>query len=164
MIILKTNYGDISIELDTANTPQTAANFLQHVEDGFYDGTIFHRVIKGFMIQGGGFEADMQSKEKTPSITNEADKSQTNVRGSVAMARTNDPHSASTQFFINLADNDFLNYKDKTPQSWGYCVFGHVTDGMSVVDEIAKVPTTSKSGHQDVPRDEVIITEALVVE
>lgn len=164
MITLKTNYGDITLQLDEKAAPKTAANFLKHVQEGYYNGTLFHRVIDGFMIQTGGFATDMQSKEKTASIENEADTAASNTRGSVAMARTNDPHSASTQFFINVADNDFLNHKAKNPQGWGYCVFAHVTEGMDVVDKISKVATTSKAGHQDVPEADIIISEAVVTE
>lgn len=161
MVILKTNYGDIVIELDEEKTPKTASNFLKHVHEGYYNGCIFHRVIDGFMIQGGGFEPHMKSKSKKDAITNEADVAESNSRGTVAMARTNDPHSASTQFFINLVDNKFLDHKEKNLQHWGYCVFGKVVEGMEVVDAIAKVKTTSKIGHSDVPEDDVIIHEAI---
>lgn len=164
MIKLETNLGTITIELDEQNTPKTAANFLKYVTDGFYDGVIFHRVIKGFMVQAGGFKAKMAAKSPGKAIMNEADTGGPNLRGTLAMARTNDPHSAAAQFFINVADNDFLNFKAKTPDSWGYCVFGRVVDGMEVVDKIAKVATTSKAGHRDVPEDEVLIQRAVVVE
>lgn len=162
MITLQTNYGDIVIELDYENTPETAKNFAEYAKDGFYDGVIFHRVINNFMIQGGGFEPGMDSKKTGKSIQNEADKAKPNKRGSIAMARTSDPHSASAQFFINVADNDFLNFKSKTTDGWGYCVFGHVTSGMDVVDKIKAVKTTSQAGHQDVPMHDVIIEKVLV--
>lgn len=162
MIVLKTTLGDITLELDQTNTPKTAANFLNHVKAGFYKNTIFHRVIDGFMIQTGGFESNMQAKPKQESIENEAASSQPNVRGTIAMARTSEPHSASTQFFINVVDNPFLNFKSATPQGWGYCVFGHVTEGMDVVDKISKTQTTSAAGHQDVPKEEIVILDAEV--
>jgi len=164
MIVLETNMGEIRIELDSENTPNTANNFLEYVKAGYYDGTIFHRVIDGFMIQGGGFEPGMVQKETQASIENEADKGQSNVRGSIAMARTPDPHSASAQFFINVKDNAFLDFKSKTDDGWGYCVFGKVVDGMDVVDNIKNVSTTYRSGHQDVPEDDVVITKAYWVE
>jgi len=164
MIILETNHGNIAIELDTENTPITAENFLRYVKDGYYDGTIFHRVIDGFMIQGGGFSPGMKSKETDDTIENEADKGAANLRGTIAMARTSDPHSASAQFFINVKDNNFLNHKDKSMDGWGYCVFGRVTDGMDVVDKIKAVETTVRSGHQDVPVEEVVIESCRVVE
>lgn len=162
MIILKTNKGDIKIQLDHDNTPKTAENFLQYAKDNFYAGTIFHRVIKGFMIQGGGFGSKMAKKNTRAEIANEADKGGKNNRGTLAMARTNDPDSATAQFFINLVDNDFLNFKSKTGSGWGYCVFGHVTEGMDVVDSIAAVKTSSQGMHQDVPVEEVIINEVVV--
>ncbi len=164
MITLETNMGNIKIELDYDNTPNTAANFEQYVKDGFYDGTIFHRVIDGFMVQGGGFSAGMTEKDTRDSIENEADKGGSNVTGTLAMARTPDPHSASAQFFINVKDNLFLDHKDKSTQGWGYCVFGRVVEGMDVVNQIKAVATTSKAGHQDVPVEDVIITKALVGE
>lgn len=164
MIIFQTNYGDISIELDFENTPITAKNFLMYAQNGFYENTIFHRVIKGFMIQGGGFDADMTQKKTDETIENEADKSGGNKRYTVAMARTSDPHSASSQFFINVVDNDFLNFKAKSPEGWGYCVFGQVTAGKDVVDKIKMVATTSRQGHQDVPVDNVVIEKVLVSE
>ncbi len=157
MITLHTNYGDISLELDTENTPKTATNFLAHVRSGFYNNTIFHRVINGFMIQGGGFDTEMQHKPTHATLENEADKAQPNKRYTVAMARTSDPHSASTQFFINVADNNFLNFKAKTTDGWGYCVFGKVIAGMDIVDKIKLVSTTRRAGHQDVPVNNVII-------
>jgi len=157
MIILQTNYGTITLELDVENTPKTAQNFLDYVKSGFYDGTIFHRVINGFMIQGGGFGAHMAEKKSQTPIENEADKGQKNQRGTIAMARTSDPHSATAQFFINVADNHFLDHTSKSANGWGYCVFGRVVEGMDVVDKIKAVATTTRSGHQDVPVDAVII-------
>lgn len=162
MITMKTNYGDITIELDTKNTPKTAENFLQYVKNGFYDGTIFHRVIDGFMIQGGGFDGHMSQKNTGSPIQNEANKGGTNKRGTIAMARTNDPHSATAQFFINVVDNDFLNFKSETGNGWGYCVFGNVTSGMETVDKIKKVATGNKSGHQNVPTENVVIEKVVV--
>jgi peptidyl-prolyl cis-trans isomerase B (cyclophilin B) len=164
MIIFQTNYGDISIDLDFENTPITAQNFLNYAKNGFYNGLIFHRVINGFMIQGGGFDADMQQKEGTGTIENEADKGLPNKRYSIAMARTSEPHSASSQFFINVADNDFLNFKSKSTDGWGYCVFGKVTAGMDIVDKIKTVSTTRRNGHQDVPVNNVIIEKVVVSE
>lgn len=162
MITLQTNFGDITLKLDTENTPNTANNFLEYAKSGFFDQTIFHRVIDGFMIQGGGFTEDMDQKKSNSTIENEADKGGSNKRGSIAMARTSDPHSASNQFFINLKDNNFLNHQSKTQNGWGYCVFGEVTEGMDVVDKIAKVATTSRAGHQDVPKDAVVIEKVIV--
>jgi len=164
MVILETNYGPIKIELDHKNTPKTAQNFEQYVKDGFYDGVIFHRVIDGFMVQGGGFTADMEQKPTRATIENEADKGKSNKVGTIAMARTSDPHSASAQFFINVNDNKFLDFKSKAADGWGYCVFGEVVDGMNVIEKIAKVETTSRRGHQDVPVDEVIIQSARIEE
>lgn len=164
MITLQTNHGNIIIELDTEHTPKTAENFLNHAKSGHYDNTIFHRVIDGFMIQGGGFNTNMQEKPKQPTIQNEAEQSLPNMRGTVAMARTPDPHSASTQFFINVSDNAFLNFKAKSPDGWGYCVFGTVTTGMDVVDKIKKVGTTTRAGHQDVPVENVVIEKVIVTE
>lgn len=163
MIILHTNFGAITLELDHEKAPVTAANFEQYVKDGFYDGVIFHRVIDGFMIQGGGFEPGMASKKTRDPIENEADNGLTNSAGTIAMARTMDPHSASAQFFINVSDNSFLNHTAKTPDGWGYAVFGKVVDGMDVVNKIKQVKTTSRAGHQDVPADDVIIERAEVV-
>lgn len=162
MITLETNYGPIKIELDFANTPNTANNFLEYAKNGFYDGTIFHRVIDNFMIQGGGFDEGMQHKTGKPPIQNEAKKSQPNKRGTLAMARTSDPHSASSQFFINVKDNDFLNFSSESSQGWGYCVFGKVIDGMDVVDKIKSVSTTSRAGHQDVPVEPVMIEKVII--
>ena len=160
MVIFKTNFGDITIELDFENAPKTAENFAQYVKDGFYDGTIFHRVIDNFMIQGGGFEPGMNQKETREPIENEADNGLSNEVGTLAMARTMDPHSASAQFFINVKDNDFLNHSGKNTQGWDYCVFGKVTDGMDVVNKIKAVSTTMKAGHQDVPAEDVVIEKA----
>ena len=160
---LKTNHGNITLELDEAHAPKTCANFLEYVKSGHYNGTIFHRVISNFMIQGGGMEAGMKQKATRASVENEANNGLKNIRGSVAMARTSDPHSASAQFFINVVDNDFLNFSAPTPQGWGYAVFAQVTDGLDVVDAIRKVPTGSSGLHQDVPREDVVILEATVI-
>ncbi len=160
---LTTSQGDIVVELDSAAAPKTVENFLAYVKDGFYDGVIFHRVIAGFMIQGGGFDADMKRKSSRPPIPNEADNGLSNRTGTLAMARTADPHSASAQFFINVKDNDFLDHRSKTSQGWGYCVFGRVVDGMEVVRAIENVPTTSRSGMRDVPKVPVVIKQATVV-
>lgn len=164
MIILKTNFGDITIELDFEKAPKSAENFAQYVKDGFYDGTIFHRVIENFMIQGGGFEPGMNQKETRGNIDNEADNGLKNDFGTLAMARTNDPHSASSQFFINIKDNDFLNHSGKNPQGWGYAVFGKVTDGLEVLEKIRAVSTTMAGGHQDVPAEDVVIEKAELVD
>ncbi len=164
MIILQTNHGDIKIELDFDKAPNTAANFKQYVEEGFYDGTIFHRVIDGFMIQGGGFTPGMQQKATRDPIECEADNGLKNELGTLAMARTMDPHSASSQFFINVKDNDFLNHSSKTAQGWGYAVFGKVVDGMDAVNAIKGVRTTMAAGHQDVPAEDVVIEKAYVAE
>jgi len=157
MITLHTNHGDIVIELDFEKAPKTAANFKQYAEEGFYNDTIFHRVIDGFMIQGGGMTEDMEQKTTRDPIENEADNGLKNVKGSLAMARTNDPHSATAQFFINVKDNSFLNHSGKNSQGWGYCVFGKVTDGMDVVEKIKSVKTGTKGFHQDVPQEPVVI-------
>lgn len=162
MITLHTNFGDIELELDFEKAPKTAENFKQHADDGYFDGTIFHRVINNFMIQGGGFTKDMQQKSTRATIENEADNGLKNDKGTVAMARTSDPHSASSQFFINLSNNDFLNHSGKNNQGWGYCVFGKVTQGMDVVDKIATVKTTSHGAHQDVPAEPVVIERVSV--
>jgi peptidyl-prolyl cis-trans isomerase B (cyclophilin B) len=164
MILLKTSKGDIKIQLDEKNTPVTAQNFLNYVKDKFYDDTIFHRVISGFMIQGGGFNQKMQQKGTQKPIQNEAKSGMKNKRGTIAMARTNDPHSATAQFFINLVDNDFLNFSGENLQGWGYCVFGEVVEGMDVVDAIAKVKTGAMNGHRDVPVENVVIHSAEIVE
>lgn len=162
MIILHTNHGDITIELDFEKAPKSAANFKQYAEDGHYDGTIFHRVIDNFMIQGGGFEPGMKQKQTRPPIENEADNGLSNDLGTLAMARTMEPHSASAQFFINVNDNDFLNHTGKNPQGWGYAVFGKVTDGMDTVNKIRDCSTGNKDGHQDVPVEDVIIESVTV--
>jgi cyclophilin family peptidyl-prolyl cis-trans isomerase len=161
---LKTNQGNIVVELYADKAPKTVANFLQYVKDGFYGGTIFHRVIEGFMIQGGGFDRDMREKSKTRApIENEAGNRLRNDIGTLAMARTPNPHSASAQFFINLKDNDFLNYREPTTQGYGYAVFGKVTRGMEVVSKIAKVATANAGPHQNVPREPVIIESTTVI-
>lgn len=157
MVKLNTNHGTIVLELDAAKAPNTVANFLEYAKDGFYNGTIFHRVINGFMIQGGGMEPGMAEKQTRAPIQNEANNGLPNARGTIAMARTPDPHSATAQFFINVADNDFLNFRAETPDGWGYCVFGKVTDGMDVVDKIKGVDTGNKGYHQDVPVEDVVI-------
>lgn len=162
MITLHTNYGDIVLELNVDKAPKTAANFKQYAEDGFYNGTIFHRVISNFMIQGGGFTEEMEQKSTRAAIENEADNGLANDAGTIAMARTPDPHSATAQFFINVNDNDFLNFKSKDMQGWGYCVFGKVTSGMDVVNKIKNVKTGNYGPHQDVPVDAVIIERVTV--
>ena len=164
MIKLQTNFGPITLELDAKAAPDTVANFVQYVHDGHYDGTIFHRVIDGFMIQGGGFTADMEQKPNRAPIRNEADNGLKNAAYSVAMARTPNPDSATSQFFINLADNDFLNFREPSAQGYGYCVFGHVVAGQDTVDRIKKVRTGMRGGHQDVPVEDVIIEKAEEVE
>ena len=160
-VLLSTNHGDITIELDAEKAPKTVENFLSYVKSGHYDGTIFHRVIDGFMIQGGGFEPGMKQKESGEPIDNEAANGLANEKYTVAMARTNDPHSATAQFFINVKDNSFLDYAG--PDQWGYCVFGRVTAGTEVVDEIRKVKTSTKGFHGDVPVEDVIIEKAEIV-
>jgi peptidyl-prolyl cis-trans isomerase B (cyclophilin B) len=157
---LTTTMGDIVIELNAEKAPVTTENFLNYVRDGFYDGTIFHRVIPNFMIQGGGFNDQMMQKMTQDPVKNEADNGLTNDRGTIAMARTQDPDSATAQFFINHNDNAFLNHTSTDVQGWGYCVFGKVTEGMDVVDAIAAVSTTDRSGHSDVPEDVIVITSA----
>ena len=165
MVVLHTNHGDITLELDTENSPATVANFLEYVRAGHYDNTLFHRVIPGFMIQGGGFTPGMQQKPTRASVANEAANGVKNARYTVAMARTSDPHSATAQFFINVADNAFLDYKAPSAQHYGYCVFGKVVSGMDVVDKIAKAPTGAGGPFpKDVPQEKVIITKAFVVE
>lgn len=163
MIKLTTNHGVISIELNAEKAPKTVANFISYVESGHYNGTIFHRVIKNFMIQGGGMDVSMKQKETQATIENEAANGLKNKRGSIAMARTNDPHSATSQFFINVVDNDFLDFKAPMGQGWGYCVFGEVVEGMDVVDKIRAVRTGNKGFHQDVPVEDVIIEKAEIV-
>jgi len=160
---LETSKGPILFELNTQAAPKTTANFLAYVQKGFYDGTIFHRVIKGFMIQGGGFTPDMQSKPTQAPIVNEADNGLKNTTGTIAMARTNDPHSATAQFFVNVADNAFLDHKGKNTRSWGYCVFGRVVEGMEVVKAIEKESTTQRAGHGDVPTEPILIKKATLV-
>ena len=160
MVKLTTNFGDITLELNAEKAPITVANFLQYVESGYYDGVIFHRVIDGFMIQGGGFDANMKQKTTKAEIKNEADNGLGNDKYTVAMARTSIPDSASSQFFINVGDNDFLNHTAPTSSGWGYCVFGKVVEGMDVVDKIRAVKTTSKAGHRDVPIEAVFIEKA----
>ena len=160
---LQTTLGEIVIALDAKKAPISTDNFLTYVKDGFYDGTIFHRVMPGFMAQGGGFTTDFKQKATRDTIQNEADNGLKNDRGTVTMARTPDPHSASSQFFINYKDNEFLNYKSSTPQGWGYAVFGQVIEGMEVVDEMARQPTGSRGMHQDVPKTDIVITKAVVV-
>lgn len=164
MVELHTNHGVIKLELDAEKAPKSVENFLNYVKAGHYDNTVFHRVIDGFMIQGGGFEPGMKQKPTADAIDNEANNGLKNVNGSVAMARTNDPHSATAQFFINVNDNDFLNHSSPTPQGWGYAVFGKVVDGLDIVEKIRKVKTGSKGFHQDVPVDDVVIEKAVIVD
>jgi len=160
MVVLHTNHGDIKLELDVDNAPATVANFLQYVRDGHYNNTVFHRVIDGFMIQGGGMEPGMKQKPTRAAIANEATNGLKNKRYTVAMARTSEPHSATAQFFINVADNDFLDYKAPSANGWGYCVFAKVVEGQDVVDRIRTVPTGNSGFHQNVPKEDVIITKA----
>jgi peptidyl-prolyl cis-trans isomerase B (cyclophilin B) len=161
---LTTSHGDIVIDLNADKSPITVANFIEYVKAGHYENTIFHRVISNFMVQGGGFEPGMKEKKnKRESITNEADNGLSNNKYTIAMARTNEPHSASAQFFINVADNTFLNHSGKNMQGWGYTVFGKVTEGQDVIDKIKDVRTTSKSGHQDVPVEDVIVNKVEIV-
>ena len=162
MVVLHTNFGDITINMHKSEAPNTVKNFLQYANAGFYDGTIFHRVIDGFMIQGGGFEPGMTQKEVHDPIENEANNGLANKKGTLAMARTPDPHSATAQFFINVNDNDFLNFSSETSQGWGYCVFAEVVEGMDVVEKIKAVATGSTGFHQDVPLDDVIIKSVTV--
>ena len=162
MVTLKTNFGDITLELFEDKAPKTVANFLSYVEDGFFDNTIFHRVINNFMIQGGGFTPDMDQKDTKVPIENEADNGVANEVGTIAMARTQDPHSATAQFFINVNNNDFLNHSGKSVNGWGYCAFGKVTEGMDVVEKIKAVKTGNHGYHQDVPVEPVIIEKAVV--
>lgn len=163
MVKLTTNFGDIVLELYPEKAPITVANFLSYVEKGFYDGVIFHRVINDFMVQGGGFDTSMKQKATDAPIKNEANNGLSNDKYTIAMARTMVPDSASAQFFINVKDNDFLNFSAPTTQGWGYCVFGKVVEGTEVVDKIKAVKTTSRGGHQDVPVDPVMIEKAVVV-
>ncbi|MFC3200690.1 peptidylprolyl isomerase [Alteromonas oceani] len=164
MVTFKTNHGDITLELYADKAPKTVENFLSYVQDGFYDNTIFHRVIDGFMIQGGGMTPDMEQKETKAPIENEANNGVANEAGTIAMARTNDPHSATAQFFINVKDNDFLNFSSESMNGWGYCAFGKVTDGMDVVEKIKNVKTGNYGYHQDVPVEAVIIEKAVISE
>ncbi|AIO47504.1 MULTISPECIES: peptidylprolyl isomerase [Burkholderia] len=163
MVELHTNHGVIKLELDAAKAPKTVENFLNYVKKGHYDGTVFHRVINGFMIQGGGFEPGLKQKPTDAPIDNEANNGLKNDNYTIAMARTNDPHSATAQFFINVNDNDFLNHSSPTPQGWGYAVFGKVVEGQDVVDKIKGVKTGNAGFHQDVPTDDVVIEKAVVV-
>jgi len=163
-VLLKTNKGDITLTLDAIKAPKTVANFLQYVKSGHYDGTIFHRVIDNFMVQGGGMTAGLKEKTSGAQIENEANNGLKNERGTVAMARTSDPHSATAQFFINVNDNDFLNHTAPNAQGWGYAVFGKVTGGQDVVDVIRKVKTGNTGFHQDVPAEDVVIEKASVLE
>ncbi len=162
MITLHTNFGKIKVNLFADDAPNTAKNFLEYANSGFFDGTIFHRVIDGFMIQGGGFTADMEQKAVNAPIKNEANNGLSNKKGTLAMARTSDPHSATGQFFINLTDNNFLDFKAENSQGWGYCVFGEVTDGMDVVEKIRTVKTGNKGHHGDVPIEPVIFESVVV--
>jgi len=164
MVVLETSMGTIKLELFADKAPKTVENFLSYVADGFYDNTIFHRVINGFMVQGGGFAPGMEQKSTKSSVENEADNGVSNEIGTIAMARTMDPHSATAQFFINVADNTFLNFQSKTEQGWGYCAFGKVVEGMDVVEKIKAVKTGNAGFHQDVPVEDVLITSAKVVE
>lgn len=164
MVTFKTNHGDFTLELFADKAPKTVANFLEYVKDGFYDNTIFHRVINGFMVQGGGFTPDMEQKPTKPAIENEANNGVKNEEGTVAMARTNDPHSATAQFFINVKDNDFLNFSSESVNGWGYCVFGKVSEGMDVVEKIKNVRTGNSGYHQDVPVEPVVIESVEITE
>ena len=162
-ILMTTTVGPMTLELDADNAPKTVENFLSYVSDGFYDGTIFHRVINNFMVQGGGFTADMEQKATQAPIENEANNGLKNGRGTIAMARTQDPHSATAQFFINVQDNDFLNHTGENMQGWGYAVFGKVTEGEDVLDKIRCVQTGNQAGHQDVPVEPIIIESVTVI-
>ncbi|WP_445945291.1 peptidylprolyl isomerase [Shewanella sp.] len=162
MITLHTSAGDITLQLNNEKAPNTAANFTKYVEEGFFDGTIFHRVIDGFMIQGGGFTEDMTQKTPGAAIKNEANNGLSNRKGTVAMARTSDPHSATAQFFINVGDNTFLDFKAENSQGWGYCVFGEVVEGMDVVEQIKGVATGNRGMHQDVPLEAIVINSVSV--
>jgi peptidyl-prolyl cis-trans isomerase B (cyclophilin B) len=164
MVKIHTNYGVITLTLFADKAPITVANFLDYVKEGFYDNTIFHRVIDGFMIQGGGFEPGMGQKESKATIQNEANNGLVNNLGTVAMARTNEPHSATAQFFINVGDNSFLNFKSETTDGWGYCVFAEVSEGMDVVEKIRAVATGNSGYHQDVPEEDVVIQKAEITE
>jgi len=161
-VVINTSLGSITLALDETAAPETCANFKRYADKGHYDQTIFHRVIPNFMIQGGGFTADMNQKDTDPNIKNEANNGLKNDLGTIAMARTPDPHSASSQFFINLTDNDFLNFQNESPQGWGYCVFGKTIDGMDTVNAIAKVATGNHGHHENVPSDAVVIESVTV--
>ncbi|MGD9212983.1 MAG: peptidylprolyl isomerase [Desulfobacteraceae bacterium] len=163
-VLLKTDLGDIVVELNPKAAPKTVNNFLDYVSSGFYEKTIFHRVIKGFMIQGGGFTADLQRKKTKKAIENEADNGLTNKRGTIAMARTSDPHSATSQFFINVVDNNSLDFRSKTPHGWGYCVFGEVIKGLTVLSKIEETPTTTRNSMQDVPETPIRIIKASIID
>ena len=163
-ILMTTTVGPMTLELDADNAPKTVENFLSYVSSGFYDDTIFHRVINNFMVQGGGFTADMEQKATQAPIENEANNGLKNARGTIAMARTQDPHSATAQFFINVQDNDFLNHTGENMQGWGYAVFGKVTEGEDVLDKIRCVQTGSQAGHQDVPVEPIIIESVTVID
>ena len=162
-ITIQTNFGNITVKLDIEKAPQTVANFMTYIESGFYEKTLFHRVIPNFMIQGGGFDTNFNQKPANNRVENEADNGLENTIGTIAMARTSDPHSASSQFFINTAENGFLNYQSRSTQGWGYCVFGKVTEGMEVVNTISELATGSRMGHQDVPSEEVIIENIIKI-
>jgi peptidyl-prolyl cis-trans isomerase B (cyclophilin B) len=164
MVVLHTNHGDITLELDATRAPKTVANFLEYVRSGHFDNTLFHRVIDGFMIQGGGFAPGLKQKSTRAPVENEAVNGLKNSRYTVAMARTNDPHSATAQFFVNVADNDFLNHKSPDASGWGYCVFGRVVKGTEVVDRIKAVPTGDRGMHQNVPKDDVVIERAEITD
>ena len=162
-VLMKTLLGDMTLELDADKAPVTVANFVEYAQSGHYDGTIFHRVINNFMVQGGGFDTDMGQKDTNAPIQNEANNGLKNDRGAIAMARTMDPHSATAQFFINVSDNDFLNFSGENMQGWGYAVFGRVVEGEDVLDKIRGVPTGSQAGHQDVPNDPIVIESVTVL-
>ncbi|MEC8158447.1 MAG: peptidylprolyl isomerase [Pseudomonadota bacterium] len=162
-VLMKTLLGDMTLELDTDKAPATVANFVEYAQSGHYDGTIFHRVINNFMVQGGGFDTDMGQKDTNAPIQNEANNGLKNDHGTIAMARTMDPHSATAQFFINVSDNDFLNFSGENMQGWGYAVFGRVVEGEDVLDKIRVVPTSSQAGHQDVPTDPIVIESVTVL-
>ena len=164
MITLHTNHGEIKLALDAEKAPNTASNFVKYVKEGFYDGTVFHRVIDGFMIQGGGFTEDMSQKRTNETIENEANNGLSNKIGTIAMARTSDPHSATAQFFINVGDNTFLDFKSESAQGWGYCVFGEVAEGMDIVNKIKAVSTGNRGMHQDVPLEAVVIEKVTIEE
>lgn len=164
MVVISTNHGDIKLALFADKAPKTVENFLNYVREGFYQNTIFHRVIKGFMIQGGGFEIGMEQKETGEPIENEANNGVANKKGTIAMARTNEPHSATCQFFINTANNEFLNFKSESMQGWGYCAFGEVVEGIDIVEKIESVQTSNAGYHQDVPVEDVVILDVTIVE